>query len=234
MPVRIIQGPLDEEPGGPGARRLARGEFLGHRGELASYALAWTSDADTRAGRITVGIGRGNPGGGTFHAAAFVHDGRIAYALVDEPLTEVPQGGPHLTAAQARAHEDLPYVWHVIDSVMARDHRALWMYHWALGTSAIITGEVAEDTEPVLLLCNDENEEPPLWQAIGSSDADPATGRISHLHHLVDADPTLAEVLDLLPGERARRSGVGQPWTRSGHRTPDRPSGLRRILGRQR
>jgi hypothetical protein len=40
-----------------------------------------------------------------------VNDDGHAFSLVDEPFEQVPQGGPDLSADQARAHEDLPFVW---------------------------------------------------------------------------------------------------------------------------
>lgn len=83
------------------------------------------------------------------------------------------------------------------------------MRHWLLGTRAIQTRQVFEVEEPILLVCNDDD----LWQLIRSSDAGP-DGVIGHLFHAVDEDPTLAEVLDLAPGERAVRDRTGAPWLR--------------------
>jgi hypothetical protein len=83
----------------------------------------------------------------------------------------VPEGGPDLTADEARAHEDLEFVWWVSDNVMARDRRAWWMRHWLLGTRAIMTAQVFARDEPVLLVVNDAADE--LWQLIGRSDAGP-------------------------------------------------------------
>jgi hypothetical protein len=96
---------------------------------------------------------------------------------------------------------------------MARDRRAWRMLHWLTGTRAIQTREVFEREEPVLLVINDDDDDE-LWQLIGASDAGP-DGLIGHLHHSVDEDPTLADVLDLEPGERAVRDRVGGPWTRT-------------------
>jgi len=124
----------------------------------------------------------------------------------------MPEGGPDLTAVQARAHEDLPFVWWVVDRVMERDRRAWWMRHWLLGTNSIQTLEVFERRDPILLISHDAVDV--LWQLIGPSPADPATGKIGHLHHAVDEDPTLVDVLDLEPGHRAVRTHVGGPWTR--------------------
>ena len=209
---RLVEVPT---PGASGTDRRAFGEFIGPRGELASYALGWATDTEPLAGRITIGIGAGNPGGGTFHAIVFLGEEEYAFSLSDEPFERVAQGGPDLSAEQARAHPDLQFVWWVADVVMARDRRAWWMRHWLEGTRAIQTREVFARNEPVLLVVNDGDDE--LWQLIGSSDAG-RDGRIGHLYHAVDEDPTLAEVLDLQPGEQAVRMRIGGAWTRSSER----------------
>ncbi|MFI5560173.1 hypothetical protein ACIA2T_12915 [Amycolatopsis japonica] len=128
----------------------------------------WTTGADPHAARLSIGIGAGNPGGGTFHAVIFQHEDGHAFSLTSDPFERVPQGGPDLTADEARAHEDLPFVWAVADDGM--------------------------------------------WQLIGASDADGGTGKVGHLHHAIDEDPTLIDVLDLPPGGRSARTGVGNPW----------------------
>ena len=211
MEVQVIEQRLFEGPT-PDARgmdRRAFGEFIGPRGELASYAIGWTTGADH--GRVTVGIGRGNPGGATFHAVVFANDGGHAFQLVDEPFESVPEGGPDLTADQARAHEDLPFVWWVVDLVFERDRRARWLRHWLLGTMCMQTRQVFEQREPVLLVGHDDDDG--LWQLIGSSDAAP-DGKIGHLSHAIDEDHSLLDVLDLEPGESASRRYPGGPWTR--------------------
>ena len=214
MTVSVREGRLSEVPtaAATGMDRRAFGEFEGPRGELASYALGWATDTEPRAARLTVGIGAGNPGGATFHALVAVgDDGGCACSLIDDPFEDVPEGGPHLDAEAARAHEDLPFIWAVTDAVMARDRRAWWMRHWLLGTPAILTPEVFERHEPILLVSNDADDE--LWQLIGKSDAG-TQAKFGHLWHAVDEDPTLIDVLDLEPGCRATRTAVGEPWTR--------------------
>ncbi|MDG4826057.1 hypothetical protein O7635_29770 [Asanoa sp. WMMD1127] len=213
MKIQVVEGRLLEGPdaAATGMDRRAFGEFVGPQGELASYAFGWTTGADPHAGWLTVGIGAGNPGGGTFHARVFDNGGQIAYALTDEPFESVPEGGPDLTADEARAHEDLPFIWFVVDRVMERDRRAWWMRHWVLGTNCIQTLEVFERREPVLLVTHDADDE--LWQLIGTTDAAASTGKIGHLYHALDADPTLLDVLDLTPGETATRTHVGAQWT---------------------
>jgi hypothetical protein len=210
--IQVLEGTLVEVPTGDatGMDRRAFGEFVGPRGELASYAFGWTTGADPHVGRLSVGIGAGNPGGATIHAVVFEHEGRHAFSLTDEPFERVPEGGPDLTAQQARAHEDLPFIWWVTDQVMQRDRRAWWMRHWLLRTNCIQTGEVFEHREPVLFVSHDADDG--VWQLVGTSDADASTGKIGHLHHAVDEDPTLIDVLSLPPGGYARRAGAGGRW----------------------
>ena len=206
---RLIEVPT---PGATGMERRAFGEFVGPRGELASYAFGWSSDADPRMGRLSVGIGAGNEGGGTFHAAVVPTDQGHGFTLVDEPFEDVPEGGPDLAAEEARAHGDLPFVWAVADTIMERDRRAWWMLHWLVGTTSIQTPEVFAQTEPILLVQHDGDDG--LWQLVGPTDARDE-GKIVHLFHAVDEDPTLLDVLDLAPDERAVRAEPGGPWTRS-------------------
>ncbi len=213
MEMTIEEGPLVERPtpDAAGMDRRAFGEFVGIRGELASYAIGWTTGADPHIAHMTIGIGAGNPGGATFHAILFPSDDGYGFSLDDEAFEDVSEGGPHLSAAEARAHPDLDFIWFVADCVMERDRRAWWMVHWLLGTTAIQTPEVFDLQEPILLVSNDDDDE--LWQLIGTSDARD-DGTISHLYHSVDEDPTLLDVLDLAPGEQAVRGHAGGPWTR--------------------
>lgn len=210
---RRFREPWPSAPAGEpdrGIDRRAFGEFIGPQGELASYALGWTTGLDPHVPRLSVGIGAANLGGGTFHAVIFENEGRYACSLTDDPFERVPQGGPDLTADKARAHEDLPFIWWVTDQVMRRDRRAWWMRHWLLRTSCIQTLGVFERREPVLLVQHDANDG--TWQLIGASDADSSTAKIGHLHQAIDEDPSLIDVLDLPPGSSATRTDAGSPW----------------------
>lgn len=213
MNIEILEGSFVEVPTAAmtGMDRRAFGEFIGPGGELASYAFGWSSGSEPRVGSLSIGIGAGNPGGGTFHAVVLEHEGGYAFSLTDEPFEQVPQGGPDLTADQARAHEDLPFVWWVADHVMERDRRAWWMRHWLVGTPCIQTMEVFECREPVLLVGHDDDDG--MWQLIGATAAG-STGKIRHLYHAIDEDPTLVDVLDLPAGHSASRTGSGQRWER--------------------
>jgi hypothetical protein len=180
-------------------------------GELASYAFGWRTGSDPHVARLSIGIGAGNPGGGTFPAFIFANEDGHALSLTDEPFERLPQGGPHRTANQARAYEDLPFVWWVTDQVMEHDRRAWWTRHWLLGTICIQTPEVFERHEPVLLASHDAEDG--MWQLIGASAADGDTGKVGHLRHAVDEDLSLIDVLNLPPGRSAERAGPGRPWT---------------------
>ena len=214
MKIEVTEGPLVQRPNAEatGIERRAFGEFVGPRGELASYAFGWAAGAEFA--QFSIGIGAGNPGGGTFHAVVHEHEGGHAFSLVDDPFERVPQGGPDLSADAARAHGDLPFVWWVADLVMERDRRAWWMRHWLLGTPCIRTIEVFERREPILYVSHDADDG--FWQLIGTSDA-ADTGKIGHLHHAVDEDPTLLDVLDMSPGQDASRTRLGDPWERNQH-----------------
>ncbi len=217
MDIEVVEGALVELPNAAvtGMDRRAFGEFIGPQGELASYAFGWVTGSEHHVATLSIGIGAGNPGGGTFHAVVFQHEDRYAFSLTDEPFEDVPEGGPDLTADQARAHEDLPFVWWVADLVMERDRRAWWMRHWLLGTSCIETPEVFERREPVLRVTNDADE---FWRLIGRTAAGDEGG-IRHLHHAIDEDPTLIDVLDLPPGHSATRTRVGGAWDRHHNRS---------------
>ncbi|MCG3753695.1 hypothetical protein [Amycolatopsis sp. Poz14] len=216
MDIQVVEGALLEAPtrAVTGMDRRAFGEFVGPRGELASYALGWTTGADPHVARLSVGIGAGNPGGGTFHAVIFDNEEGHAFSLTDDPFERVPEGGPDLTADQARAHPDLPFVWAVADLVVERDRRAWWLLHWLLGTPCVQTAEVFERQEPILHVRHDAADG--VWLLSGASEPDRGTAKVGHLHHAIDEDQSLLDVLDLEPGGSAFRADSGSPWSGRG------------------
>jgi hypothetical protein len=134
--ARLVEGP---RPHCGHLEHRAFGESESRRGELASYALGWTSGHEDVVGHMTIGIGAGNPGGGSFHVEVGVaEDGTLAMRLVDRPFED----GPDLTREQALAHPDLKCVWFVADEVLRQDRRAWWMEHYLRGTRAFVTEPV--------------------------------------------------------------------------------------------
>jgi hypothetical protein len=209
---RLVERPC---PDCGGIERRAFGEFVSPRGELASYAIGWTSggEHDRNVGYMTIGLGAGNPGGGSFHCDVFEQDGEYALLAVDRPFEDVPQGGPDLTREEALAHECIDFVWWVADEVMAQDRRARWMRHWLLGTRSFATTPVVEGSRPVQHVVRSADGE---WQLLcGTVEATSDTIAVHHLFHAVDRDPTLLDVLDLAPGERADRETARSRLLRS-------------------
>lgn len=194
--------------------RRAFGESESKRGELASYAIGWTSGHDDVVGHMTIGIGAGNPGGGSFHIEVWYRDDSIQMALVDRPFERVPEGGPDLTRDEALAHEDLQYVWFVADHVLAGDRRAAWLEHWLKGTTALAAQAVIAGTAPVLRVARDDEG----WELLDRRDAATVDLEPFHLFHAVDRDSSLLEVLSLEPGEALERHHLTSSW-----REPRRP-----------
>jgi hypothetical protein len=80
-------------------------------------------------------------------------------------------------------------------------------------TKAYVCIHVFEGTQPVLYVTRPEGD----WCALcGKSHPDDANYyRVVGLGHVIEQDPTVAEVLDLAANEEAERQAVGGPWARS-------------------
>jgi hypothetical protein len=211
--MQIEEGRLVEQtcPHCGFVERRAFGESVSKRGELASYAIGWTAGHEDEVGHLTIGIGAGNPGGASFHIEIRMAGDDWAMGLVDRPFEKVPEGGPDLTREQALAHRDLEYVWFVADNVMLQDRRAYWMEHWLRGTRAFVTSRVLEDPTSVRRVVRDEDGD---WQLFDTSDGATGDPRVLHLFHVLGADPSLIEILDLEAGQGASRRSPGAPWAR--------------------
>jgi len=214
--MRITEGRLLDRvcPHCGGIERRAFGESESARGELASYAFGWTTGHDDeRFGALTIGIGAGNEGGGSFHATVREHEGAYAMGLQDEPFEDVPEGGPDLSRDEGLEHPDLKYVWWVADEVMAQDRRARWMLHWMFATPARVTRAVYDGREQVATVARDADGG---WELTDRA-ADPGDTRDSRLHQALDRDQTLLDVLDLEPGHRAWRRRLRGGWKRGAY-----------------
>lgn len=214
--MRIEEGRLVERPC-PDCGNLERrafGEAESNHGELASYAIGWTSGHEDLVGHITIGIGAGNPGGASFHADVRDGDESWGMGLVDEPFEDVPEGGPDLTRDEALAHEDLDFIWFVADNVMLLDRRAQWMKHYLCGTQAFATAPIVDGTAPVRHVVRDADAD---WQLLcGTVDPNErGNGQILHLFHALDRDKSLIDVLDLEAGDTADRVDAEDRWQRS-------------------
>jgi hypothetical protein len=120
----------------------------------------------------------------------------------------IPKVAAHRTALPVGGRE--PGRW--VESPRGSSRLACPAAPARLGTNSIQTLEVFERREPILLVGHDADDK--MWHLIGPTSADLARGRVGHLWHAVDEDPTLVDVLDLPPGHSAYRTHVGGPWTR--------------------
>jgi hypothetical protein len=211
--VEIEEGRLVERvcPHCGNVERRAFGESISQRGELASYAVGWTSGHEDVVGHMTIGIGAGNPDGGSFHIEVRMTEERWGMGLVDRPFERVPQGGRDLTRDEALEHVDIDYVWLVADSVMALDRRAWWMEQWLRGTSADATENVVEGAAPVLHVVRADDG---AWRLLDVPEAHAGPLAAFHLFHALDRDQSLLEVFDLKEGHTAHRSAAGERWKR--------------------
>ena len=68
------------------------------------------------------------------------------------------------------------------------------------------------EPRPILLVSRADGD----WQLLcgGLHDEDAEGPLIAHLGHLLEADPTLEEVLELPDEFEAERAAVGEPWVR--------------------
>jgi len=208
--MKIEEGRLVERPCPDcgNVERRAFGESISKRGELASYAFGWTSGHEDAVGSMTIGIGVGNPGGGSFHIDVCLGDEDWAMSLVDRPFERVPQGGPDLTRDEALAHDDLAYVWFVADNVWVKDRRMRWMQHWLAGTAAQATTEIVNGHAPVLRVESDLDGQLDLFHTpVGGEELVTV-----HLFHTLDRDQAMLDVLDLEPGHGAYREAAGESW----------------------
>jgi hypothetical protein len=86
-----------------------------------------------------------------------------------------------------------------------------WMFPAPPIATAFTTIRVV-DGAPIVHVAHDTDG---AWQFIDEDAWERADIQISHLAHIVDADPTLASISDLPPGWQASREHVGGSWTRS-------------------
>lgn len=87
-----------------------------------------------------------------------------------------------------------------------------WPFDQPRHCATITMRQVLEGEEPILLVSHDADDHG--WQFIGTTDANTADGRVVCLEHIVELDPTVLEVADLLPGWQAFRDTVAEPWRR--------------------
>ncbi len=91
--------------------------------------------------------------------------------------------------------------------VVTKMNRISVPYH----AKAYLCIHVALRERPVLLVDKTDGD----WQFLCGEDHHSNECHVAGIGHLVDMDPSLAEVLDLPDNFEASRSAVGSPWVRS-------------------
>jgi len=94
----------------------------------------------------------------------------------------------------------------------------IWPFDQPRNCATLTMRQVLDGSEPILLVAHDADDH--AWQFIGSSNAAVADARVVCLEEIVQHDPTVLEVADLLPGWQAVRDEVGGTWRRE-LRPPD-------------
>ncbi|MGY3379464.1 hypothetical protein ACVWYS_001421 [Arthrobacter sp. TE12231] len=80
-------------------------------------------------------------------------------------------------------------------------------------TKSYVCIHVFDRIRPVLYVTRPDSD----WCALcgGDHPDDASSYRVVGIGHVVDYDPSVAEVLDLRPNQEAEREAVGEPWRRS-------------------
>ncbi|WP_437730194.1 hypothetical protein [Sorangium sp. So ce1335] len=78
--------------------------------------------------------------------------------------------------------------------------------------AAYVCEHVFEGSRPVLLVAHEDGS----WQFLcGDSHGSDAIPRVIGMNHILEADPSLCDVLNLPDNWEAERSSVGLAWTRT-------------------
>jgi len=94
-----------------------------------------------------------------------------------------------------------------------------WKFADGPHTRVFLSEAVRNGTEPVTYVSHDIEDG--AWQFLGNSMSDGGGPVISCLHHVIDRDPSIVELVDLSLGWYAERDKVGEPWTRRKHNAND-------------
>lgn len=87
-----------------------------------------------------------------------------------------------------------------------------WPFDQAPNVATITTRQVLNGERPILIATHYSDDH--SWGFVCGSTNDTHDGRVIGMGEALKLDPTLREIADLPPGWSARRSAVGQEWTR--------------------
>jgi transposase len=99
------------------------------------------------------------------------------------------------------------------DSIKKDDERFPgWKFPDKPHTKVFISKAIQEDKECITYVTHDLSDG--AWQILGETGVESGGPELACLHHLVEKDPTLAELADLQKGWYAERTAPGEPWER--------------------
>ncbi|AVR98214.1 hypothetical protein [Pseudoduganella armeniaca] len=78
-------------------------------------------------------------------------------------------------------------------------------------TAAFVCPHVFNNERPVLLVLREDGD----WQLLCGQTDHYADGKVVGLEHLIERDPSIAELQDLPVDWEAERAAPGQPWIRT-------------------
>jgi hypothetical protein len=87
-----------------------------------------------------------------------------------------------------------------------------WKFPDKPHTKAFISKAVQEHMEWITYVTHDLSDG--AWQILGETGVESGGPELACLHHMVERDPTLAELADLPKGWYAERTAPGEPWER--------------------
>ena len=99
------------------------------------------------------------------------------------------------------------------DSIRKNEERFPdWKFPDKPHTKAFISKAVLEGKEWISYVTHDRSDG--AWQILGETGIEGGGPELACLHHMVDKDPTLAELADLPKGWYAERTEPAEPWER--------------------
>ena len=87
-----------------------------------------------------------------------------------------------------------------------------WKFEDPPHTGVYTTKKIIDGEEPVLYVSHDSEDG--AWQFHGVSESTVESAALTCFHHIVDADPSIKQLIDLPPGSRAWRDKPEDPWMR--------------------
>ena len=102
------------------------------------------------------------------------------------------------------------------DSIGTNEERfSDWKFPDKPHTKAFISKALQENKEWITYVTHDLSDG--AWQILGETGIESGGPELACLHHMVEKDPTLAELADLPKGWYAERVAPGRPWERFEH-----------------